>query len=122
MLEAHDRRRQWSLFRGWIRDDAGLRPAHRLRKRRLWPDRGKLGHHPRRGRHAASPPLNPPGKGHGVDLNRRAHQRRGRSEEHTSELQSRADLVCRLLLEKKKKNFKLRPLAKKTTIRRRTSS
>src|SRR5690349_24227333 len=30
---------------------------------------------------------------------------RSRSEEHTSELQSRRDLVCRLLLEKKKKNF-----------------
>src|SRR5699024_11896829 len=29
--------------------------------------------------------------------------RRIRSEEHTSELQSRFDLVCRLLLEKKKK-------------------
>src|SRR2546421_8987074 len=28
---------------------------------------------------------------------------RCRSEEHTSELQSRSDLVCRLLLEKKKK-------------------
>src|SRR5690349_24997340 len=28
-----------------------------------------------------------------------------RSEEHTSELQSRRDLVCRLLLEKKKKNY-----------------
>src|SRR5207249_11926668 len=28
-----------------------------------------------------------------------------RSEEHTSELQSRFDLVCRLLLEKKKKNM-----------------
>src|SRR5690349_24906037 len=28
-----------------------------------------------------------------------------RSEEHTSELQSRRDLVCRLLLEKKKKNI-----------------
>src|SRR5438034_7101161 len=28
--------------------------------------------------------------------------RRGRSEEHTSELQSHSDLVCRLLLEKKK--------------------
>src|SRR5690349_23969076 len=27
-----------------------------------------------------------------------------RSEEHTSELQSRRDLVCRLLLEKKKRN------------------
>src|SRR5207249_6806189 len=30
-----------------------------------------------------------------------------RSEEHTSELQSRFDLVCRLLLEKKKKNKKM---------------
>src|SRR5438132_2643591 len=28
-----------------------------------------------------------------------------RSEEHTSELQSHSDLVCRLLLEKKKKEF-----------------
>src|SRR2546421_6911876 len=28
-----------------------------------------------------------------------------RSEEHTSELQSRSDLVCRLLLEKKKKEY-----------------
>src|SRR5438034_4020411 len=41
--------------------------------------------------------------------NRRAHgarrptSRRSRSEEHTSELQSHSDLVCRLLLEKKKK-------------------
>src|SRR3712207_8528962 len=33
---------------------------------------------------------------------RRTHRRR--SEEHTSELQSRQYLVCRLLLEKKKKN------------------
>src|SRR5690349_22328093 len=31
---------------------------------------------------------------------------RPRSEEHTSELQSRRDLVCRLLLEKKKKKKK----------------
>src|SRR2546422_7583234 len=32
--------------------------------------------------------------------------RQARSEEHTSELQSRLHLVCRLLLEKKKKNTK----------------
>src|SRR5690349_21953228 len=32
--------------------------------------------------------------------------RRTRSEEHTSELQSRRDLVCRLLLEKKKNKQK----------------
>src|SRR5260370_8003247 len=31
---------------------------------------------------------------------------RGRSEEHTSELQSHLNLVCRLLLEKKKKHHK----------------
>src|SRR2546430_3664496 len=30
---------------------------------------------------------------------------RSRSEEHTSELQSQSNLVCRLLLEKKKKNI-----------------
>src|SRR5437868_5476707 len=39
------------------------------------------------------------------DQNGRVSQNRtrdGRSEEHTSELQSRFDLVCRLLLEKKK--------------------
>src|SRR2546421_9498721 len=40
-------------------------------------------------------------------LHSRKTVRRGleghRSEEHTSELQSRSDLVCRLLLEKKKK-------------------
>src|SRR5690349_24195414 len=35
-----------------------------------------------------------------------ASTRRTRSEEHTSELQSRRDLVCRLLLEKKKKKKK----------------
>src|SRR5258707_8768686 len=34
---------------------------------------------------------------------RRPSHGRGRSEEHTSELQSRQYLVCRLLLEKKKK-------------------
>src|SRR5437899_5105361 len=55
---------------------------------------------------------------------KRAHRRRGlvglkarpasgrppklRSEEHTSELQSLRHLVCRLLLEKKKKNTKVR--------------
>src|SRR6266496_3802782 len=40
--------------------------------------------------------------GRQVELRRRPVQ--ARSEEHTSELQSRRDLVCRLLLEKKKKN------------------
>src|SRR5256885_7134929 len=36
----------------------------------------------------------------------------GRSEEHTSELQSPCNLVCRLLLEKKKKN----PAASQTVV------
>src|SRR5690625_5834362 len=34
---------------------------------------------------------------------------RTRSEEHTSELQSRGHLVCRLLLEKKKETYQGRP-------------
>src|SRR5699024_12409894 len=45
---------------------------------------------------------------HGFDQNALCpslvRQAKGRSEEHTSELQSRFDLVCRLLLEKKKKS------------------
>src|SRR5437588_3718846 len=36
-----------------------------------------------------------------------------RSEEHTSELQSHSDLVCRLLLEKKKKTRKTRDTQRK---------
>src|SRR3989442_9861330 len=40
---------------------------------------------------------------HGVERGAGAqHRAEGRSEEHTSELQSRPHLVCRLLLEKKK--------------------
>src|SRR5260221_7856312 len=48
------------------------------------------------------PPSNPP------PASRENHGRNGpgRSEEHTSELQSHSDLVCRLLLEKKKTNIK----------------
>src|SRR2546422_7602698 len=64
-----------SLRRGGLE----ARGSHRRSKCR--PDRRRLHHHsacpPRSGRH--------------------------RSEEHTSELQSRLHLVCRLLLEKKKK-------------------
>src|SRR5690349_24152521 len=40
--------------------------------------------------------------GRGEHLGRRLDLQGQRSEEHTSELQSRRDLVCRLLLEKKK--------------------
>src|SRR5436190_8803734 len=41
----------------------------------------------------------------------RGHAYSGRSEEHTSELQSHSDLVCRLLLEKKKKYNNHQPTA-----------
>src|SRR5436190_12684209 len=45
-----------------------------------------------------------------------------RSEEHTSELQSHSDLVCRLLLEKKKEIWKLLvQLAPKSILRALTS-
>src|SRR5256885_13223987 len=54
------------------------------------------------------------GRGDRWTLAGRAHgQRAGachaRSEEHTSELQSPCNLVCRLLLEKKKKNDSTQP-------------
>src|SRR2546421_5730307 len=59
-------------------------------------------------RHRA--PAARPAAGREGDRGAGAHRRRrepgaaaARSEEHTSELQSRSDLVCRLLLEKKKK-------------------
>src|SRR2546428_4894166 len=38
-----------------------------------------------------------------VHIGHAGQRQAGRSEEHTSELQSRSDLVCRLLLEKKKR-------------------
>src|SRR5437763_7009223 len=66
---------------------------------------------------AVPPPLSPLIPVHGADVvelsngafaiqlvfDERSNRRRGRSEEHTSELQSPMYLVCRLLLEKKKK-------------------
>src|SRR5690349_23402056 len=42
------------------------------------------------------------GAARGADEDRKRGRSCARSEEHTSELQSRRDLVCRLLLEKKK--------------------
>src|SRR2546422_7927005 len=45
-----------------------------------------------------------PGEGSGV---RAIHSTDPRSEEHTSELQSRLHLVCRLLLEKKKNKCRM---------------
>src|SRR5690606_19611939 len=55
-------------------------------------------------------PMNQPQRGFAVappdGVHHREDVRLGRSEEHTSELQSRENLVCRLLLEKKKKKRK----------------
>src|SRR5256886_13730416 len=45
----------------------------------------------------------PPGRGQRLELLFGPAALHGRSEEHTSELQSQSNLVCRLLLEKKKK-------------------
>src|SRR3712207_7453439 len=58
-------------------------------------------------------PADERGLGHQRGRRRREHLRLelGRSEEHTSELQSRQYLVCRLLLEKKKKDLTLLPFA-----------
>src|SRR5260221_9940712 len=47
----------------------------------------------------------PPPPARGTPLWGWGWERRLRSEEHTSELQSHSDLVCRLLLEKKKKRY-----------------
>src|SRR2546430_7129194 len=41
----------------------------------------------------------------GLELVRLGGDAFGRSDEHTSELQSQSNLVCRLLLEKKKKKY-----------------
>src|SRR5690606_42008161 len=50
----------------------------------------------------------------------RGFSRAKRSEEHTSELQSRENLVCRLLLEKKNKKSRS-PLPRPSTARARTA-
>src|SRR5438874_9963161 len=56
-------------------------------------------------------------RGEAVNIGATVHQLPGqglggRSEEHTSELQSRRDLVCRLLLEKKKTRASSAPPSK----------
>src|SRR5437867_10056699 len=55
----------------------------------------------------------PPAPGRDDAVQRRVARDRVRSEEHTSELQSPYDLVCRLLLEKKKKKQKQTIVQKK---------
>src|SRR6266567_7078921 len=52
----------------------------------------------------------------GDEAGRHPRQHRARSEEHTSELHSQSNLVCRLLLEKKKKKINKTPqITSKTT-------
>src|SRR3712207_7718958 len=73
-----------------FRSERRRRPAHPRQHER---DPASRRHHPR---HLADEPVQ-------GGRRRRARAREPRSEEHMSELQSRQYLVCRLLLEKKKK-------------------
>src|SRR6266508_6469026 len=57
----------------------------------------------------------------GGPCRRRRRHCHGRSEEHTSELQSRGHLVCRLLLEKKKKKKKQEITKKKKKKKQRNN-
>src|SRR2546427_7104124 len=85
-----------TLFRSHVADGAAEQAAEhiqRLARMRIGIGHGGGGHRIRAGqrRHLSL---------------QRAH-RAVRSEEHTSELQSQSNLVCRLLLEKKKKKQKV---------------
>src|SRR2546430_7688553 len=63
---------------------------------------------PRRARRSSATPPAPGASGNGSSPRGSTGPpatRRSRSEEHTSELQSQSNLVCRLLLEKKKNNY-----------------
>src|SRR3712207_8499136 len=76
---------------------------------RSWLRRGR--DTPVQPRYAGGPPTSlpreddAPCRGRTLFPSSRAFVSRGRSEEHTSELQSRQYLVCRLLLEKKKHTY-----------------
>src|SRR5206468_8304564 len=82
------RRRRWSAYRGWTfphpqpQSCAGER--QRAKRHRAGPSRRRRAER----LHGGSAP------------GAQGDERGNRSEEHTSELQSRSDLVCRLLLEK----------------------
>src|SRR5439155_21871424 len=99
-----------SRFPGHLIDQIGVRPRHgELAKPclQIYPERStECGH---RAAQAERPIADPPLEIQASRL--RSGRRRDavdpRSEEHTSELQSRGHLVCRLLLEKKKKRHRL---------------
>src|SRR5436309_6132445 len=63
---------------------------------------------------AITPPHDIPDGKKSIDRPAFRSAQRDRSEEHTSELQSRENLVCRLLLEKKKKNYESTKSTRKT--------
>src|SRR5438034_74031 len=90
------------------RADEGLRRARELRSRGTRPPR-LVGAGP----HAAVRLVR--ARVDGARARPRARSRGTRSEEHTSELQSHSDLVCRLLLEKKKKQITKQIEKKKKT-------
>src|SRR3712207_9014018 len=86
-----------TLFRSGLRRRGRVQSAAPDHPRHLRPRASQDGERPRENRGRK-----PEREGRG--LRGGAHERR--SEEHTSELQSRQYLVCRLLLEKKKKTNK----------------
>src|SRR6266511_2777012 len=89
--------------------DAHPREKNRARQR---PPLRIYGQRPRHGgRQHVLPRLRHPRHRTRLVRPRRVHG--GRSEEHTSELQSRENVVCRLLLEKKKKKPRALLLSKK---------
>src|SRR2546421_7411032 len=71
----------------------------------LFRSRGVRSHAARHQQGVEPPPSDLPRDRRVRPLRPRARAAPLRSEEHTSELQSRSDLVCRLLLEKKKKTW-----------------
>src|SRR5260221_3393083 len=62
--------------------------------------------------HDALPICGRGGRPRGHKVGEQCDPRLGRSEEHTSELQSHNDLVCRLLLEKKKRIVRVNTIHK----------
>src|SRR5699024_12191841 len=91
-------RRHWG--RPWSRS---LRADRRSRRR--WPRPTSAPAPPSTSGNGGQPGWRRRRRGNHRDSSRRSRRHRAdpvRSEEHTSELQSRFDLVCRLLLEKKK--------------------
>src|SRR5690348_15121058 len=101
----------------------GVDAHHRIEQ--VWAQTARLRHMRERAEvfAQAAPPIRQPGIEEGrPDAPVVAHTRRhlARSEEHTSELQSPVHLVCRLLLEKKKKQKTHKTKKKRTNIIRNT--